>query len=176
MKKLILSAALAVSSFFAANAQFGAGVEVAMPMGSFGDAVGFGVGATVNYDFAIGENMTVGAQAGYIMFLPKTQEFFGVESKTSASMIPILGVFKYYIGGSSEDGGLYLGANVGVNMTSVKSKTDFLGTEIEVSASSTDVTYAPVVGFKTEGGLDLSARYQIVDGGAYLGLRIGMNF
>lgn len=167
MKKLILSAALAVSSIFAANAQFGAHLNLGKSLDE--GAEGFGIGIDAQYLFSASDAFAVGPEVG---FATVVGGFEGV----SQSTIWYQAVAKYFIGGSSEDGGFYPQVNIG--LATSRFSQEFMG--IDISGSSTDLQYGLGVGYKLESGFDIAARYNMiaVEGGSSKGLlvQVGMFF
>ena len=188
MKKTLLSIALVIGLIGAttiANAQngrFSVGAELGLPMGDFGDVASMGFGGSLRYELPVSDNIGVTATAGYLMFSGKSEGGFDFPDW---SMIPVQIGGKYYITDNQE--GLYFGVEVGIHSSKVKTPaytyTDpFTGLTFEVpsaSATSTDLSYAPEVGYHLA-NIDLGLRYQMVatEGAttSYLGLRIAYVF
>lgn len=151
-------AAMAVvgcGAVMAQESRFSAGLELAMPMGDFGDLVGFGFGGSLGYEIPVGDNLGVMAQAGYISFSAKDIEIdlgpFGtttVEGK-AVGAIPIQLGAKYYFSDNQE--GAYLGVLTGVHLISS-----------EGSDGSTDFGVAPLLGFMVGENIDIALRYQML--------------
>lgn len=164
MKKVLLTvfaiACISAASF--AQGRFSIGAEAALPMGDFGDVVGFGIGGTVRYESPINDNLSWMATAGFISYGKKD---IGGGIDASATQIPIQGGVKYYF--TESFNGFYAGGEVGVHMTKVKVS----GGGLSADASSTDVSFAPSLGYHL-GSIDISARYQIVSDADYLGIRV----
>ena len=121
MKKVIklLTVAIVTTVFTTnVNAQFSAGIDVALPLGDFSDASSFGFGASVAYDFPLSDQMSVGGQAGYTMFPAKTPDGAPDDYSASYAAIPILGNFKYYFADNTN--GFYAMASVGISIFSSK--------------------------------------------------------
>lgn len=149
-----------------------AGVEIALPMGDFGDVASLGAGISLGAEYGLNENMGIDLQAGYItMFLKdEVSDFFD-----NYSMIPVQAGFSYYLNGS--EGGPYLKGMIGIHSSSVKTPEIDLGPFGNIpseTVSNTDLSFAPAVGFRT-GPLDLNLRYQIIstegESTSYLGFR-----
>lgn len=188
MKKLALSvAALAIAGgLMAQDPRFSLGAELALPMGTFGDASNLGFGGSLAYEMPMGDNLGVLGQAGFLSFSGKDQDLgFGITIKGySQTMIPIQVGAKYYFTDNQE--GAYLGALVGVHMTSftIPGYTTSIGgftySTPDQSFSDTNFSFAPMVGYIVGENIDLAVRYQIVTatGGSssYLGLRVAYMF
>jgi hypothetical protein len=189
MKKTIITAfaaALCMTALhYSSNAQgrFSIGAELALPMGNFSDAAGIGFGASAGYELSVSDNIGVTGNAGYLMFGKKTFNTGFAETEFKYSMIPIQIGGKYYFGETME--GIYLGAQVGVHMLSLKVETPSVtigGVTIPGSSSSdseTKISYAPQVGYHLA-NIDIGVRYQMVatEGSttSYLGARIAYVF
>lgn len=196
MKRLLkLSLAAIILSAFTinANAQFNAGIDLALPLGDFSNGAGVGFGASIGYEHKIGDNIGVGGELGYLMFTTKSDDLFD-DYSSSISMIPILGNFKYYF--SENTNGAYGKAAIGMSMykfsysysyeTFVIDNSTFPPTltpvteKVDDSISKTYLTYGFGGGYLVNEKLDISAEYRIVsgDGGslAYLNLGFGYNF
>ncbi len=179
------------------KAQFNAGLELAMPIGSFGNAATFGAGVSLGYDFAANDNLSIIGQAGYIKIFDKAPDgtlAVGESYSTSISLIPIQAGVKYYFADNTN--GFYGLALAGVHIykytwdhTYNTTEIDYTTTPIsfkEVSKtdnfdySGTFVSYAIGAGYLINEKIDLSVRYNIISstGGssAYLGLRAAYNF
>lgn len=149
-------AALALAgSMMAQDNRFSAGLEVALPMGDFGDAAGIGFGATLGFELPVGDNLGIIAQAGYINFTAKdiTVDLgpFGsatVEGVSSAA-IPIQVGAKYYFTDNQE--GFYAGALTGIHLFSA-----------EGSDGSTSFGVAPLLGYIIGENIDIALRYQLL--------------
>lgn len=170
MKKVVITLFLAfcaVASF--AQGRFSVGPELALPMGDFGDAVGFGIGGTVRYEAPISGNLNWTVTAGFISFGKETLDIGLGEIETSATAIPIQGGVKYYF--TESFNGFYAQGEVGVHLYKVK--VEFGGESDDVS--ETEVSFAPSPGYHL-GNIDFGVRYQIAGDGDYLGLRVAYVF
>lgn len=173
--------ALTAGTTMAQNGRFSVGAELALPMGDFGDGYGIGFGGSLRYEHPIGDMMGLGLTAGYLTFSGKSIDdgFGGTYDNPSFSMIPVQAFFKYYFG--EQQNGFYAMANLGVHNSRVKSpEIEILGvTYGGETASSTDLSYAPELGYHLA-NLDLGLRYQIVSGdgssSSYIGARIAYVF
>lgn len=96
MKKLILSAMLAVAGLMTANAQEGlkAGAHIGIPMGDSTDYLGVNFGAEVSYLYPVMENLHVGGIAGVDIFTGKDEP--GTIYKTkNLTVLPIAASAQY---------------------------------------------------------------------------------
>lgn len=193
MKKIIKLLAVAiVATVFTtnANAQFSAGIDVALPLGDFSDASSFGFGASVAYDFPLSDQMSVGGQAGYTFFSAKTPSFAPDDYSASYGVIPLLGNFKYFFADNTN--GFYAMASAGFSIFRYSQEFTYETFEVvngsfvtvekteKNSGSETELTFAPGVGMILNEKIDLNARYMIImtDGSSttYLNIRAAMFF
>jgi hypothetical protein len=165
-----------------ANGRFSVGLELALPSGTFGDQAGTGFGASVRYEMPMGSNLALMGTIGYLTFGGKTVDFGpGGSFKYTESMIPIQVGAKYYF--MEQQSGFYAALQLGITSFSVKSDITYpTGSglpNISVSASTTDLSYAPGIGYHLA-NIDLQASYQIVSttGGSssYIGIRAAYVF
>ncbi len=152
MKKLFLSAAAIAlcGGLMAQENRASVGLEAALPMGDFGDFVGFGIGGSVGYEIPVGDNLGVMLQAGYISFSGKDYDL-GIVTVEGPSIgaIPIQVGAKYYF--SENQAGAYAGLLAGVHLLSS-----------EGSDGSTDFGVAPLLGFMVTENIDIGLRYQML--------------
>lgn len=182
MKSLFAVAVVSVFSLSEANAQenFGsAGLEIAIPLGDFGDVANFGIGGSGTYEIGISDKLSLLAHAGVIFYaaddieVPVLRPDLTLDTETlpvNVYQIPLQVGGRFYL--DEQKSGLYFGALLGVHITgiSVDSEGD----------SDTNFGIAPEVGYFLNEAISLGLRYQIVTGdGAnadYLGLRVAYNF
>ncbi|HEY0978499.1 MAG TPA: outer membrane beta-barrel protein [Flavobacteriales bacterium] len=166
MKSRIIVAAMAFVGCGMAMAQenrFSAGLEIALPMGDFGDASGIGLGATLGYEIPVADKIGFVAQLGYINFMAKDIEVLGTTVEgSSVGMIPIQVGAKYYFSDNQE--GAYLGLLTGVHMAMVKVPTYDLSTGAVSEETETDTNFgiAPMFGFMVTENIDIALRYQMI--------------
>ncbi len=209
MKMKMLKVAVATVCMVAfgqvSKAQFSAGVNAALPMGTVGDVISLGFGVNLGYDYALDDKMSVGGEAGYTYFPTKDPDF--IDDKyadgtkhydsysRSYSMIPILANFKYYFADNTN--GLYGLASLGVtsliykeNYTRNEQKVDWnINTgwtysyekkSYENSFSGTYFTFGAGLGYIINEKIDLGVRYLTVssNGGSasFMNLRVAYNF
>ncbi|MHA4807219.1 outer membrane beta-barrel protein [Flavitalea flava] len=120
MKKCLLILAIAAGTTFSTQAQinkegftFGAGVNVALPIGSFHDSHTFGIGGELQGEYMFSENLSAVATTGYTSYFGKSQTIdFGAGPITaknpSVGLIPILVGARFY---PSEQ--FFVGAQIG---------------------------------------------------------------
>ncbi len=162
-RTLLIGAALFGSTaMMAQSSRLSAGLELAMPLGVFGNGSGFGFGATLGYEIPIGDHLGLMAQAGYILFTGKDYTSSGITIKgPSSGTIPIQVGAKWYF--SEQQKGFYVGALLGVHMASVTSTVSdgtLTGTKEETKLN-TNLSYAPLLGYMVTDNIDLALRYQI---------------
>jgi hypothetical protein len=186
MKKqlfVIASALLCTVGSFAQSGRPSLGLELALPMGDFGDAYGLGYGLSGGYEHPLGDNLGLTGTIGYLMLSPDESIKDFIES---SSMMPIQVGAKYYF--SEQQSGPYGHVQVGVHNMSVKSKEfEFFGVTVpSETSSSTNLSFAFGAGFVVNEKIDLGIRYNIITpdsdapddtkSSAYLGVRAAYMF
>src|ERR1700733_16258233 len=142
MKKLLL--AVTAFSLFSigvhAQAQskqgaftFGAGLNLALPIGNFGDGYSFGIGGQVQGEYMLADNISGIASVGYTSFSGKTIDGF---KDPSASLIPILVGGRFY---PAEQ--FFVGVQIGVGLYHVSAADGFPG------GNTSGFDYYPQVGY-----------------------------
>ena len=181
--KLML-AGLAVAGAATVNAQspqVSLGVDLALPLGDFGEAYSLGVGPAAGFEFPVGDNIGLTAQLSY-QFLTVDSELKDLVK--SSSMLPAQVGVKYYFMDQQE--GFYGHAQLGIHSNSVTTEDQeftFLGqtTTIEgETTSSTNFSWAIGAGYQRE-KLDIGLRYNSIspdsdiegaEASSYIGLRV----
>jgi outer membrane protein W len=172
MKKVTLVltvVALALLVSFNAQAQnkmaVSVGPEVLIPMGSFSDAAKIGFGGTAEFEYFVNPNISVTAKSGYITWGAKTGDanIGATNVEVTWSGIPILVGGKYYFIPSGRTR-VYGQFELGLFIFSGSSTVTIPGFGTQsASASSTEFTIAPALGFEIpagqKGAIDLSVRY-----------------
>ncbi|MDZ4751541.1 MAG: outer membrane beta-barrel protein [Flavobacteriales bacterium] len=185
MKKqlfIIAAALLSTIGSFAQSGRPSLGLELALPMGDFGDAYGIGYGLSAGYEHPVGDKLGITANVGYILLSPDEAIKDFIES---SSMIPIQVGAKYYF--SEQQSGPYGHVQLGVHTSSVKTaEFELLGVTIpSETESSTNLSFAFGAGFVLNEKIDLGIRYNIITpdsdieeakSSAYLGLRVAYMF
>lgn len=99
MKKLLLSAAFAVCSVIAVNAQatgFQAGAYVGIPVADASDFTSVNLGINLTYYWDISDDFKLGARTGYDLWTAKEYEIMGAKFKgDDAGFIPVAVSGKY---------------------------------------------------------------------------------
>jgi hypothetical protein len=189
MKKLLLLVAvLALLGAMAGNVlaegkmSAGIGADLALPLDSgFKDAYSIGFGATARGQYEFTPQISGMVTIGYLTFSGKD---LGGVKLDAASMVPIVVGAKYYFGEGNMR--FYGAADIGFTIMSVSASVptvSYGGTTYggSVSASSTEFTFQPQVGFESALGsgstkLDVGVRAMIVSNAFSLGARVGVLF
>jgi hypothetical protein len=190
MKKLLLMVAvLALLGAMAGNAlaegkmSAGIGADLALPLDSgFKDAYSIGFGATARGQYEFTPQISGMVTIGYLTFSGK--DIGGVKLDAS-SMVPIVVGAKYYFGEGNMR--FYGAADIGFTIMSVSASIPSYtigGVTYgggSASASSTEFTFQPQVGFESALGsgstkLDVGVRAMIVSNAFSLGARVGVLF
>ena len=160
MKKaslLILMVAGLLSFTTISNAQsgrFSLGLDLGFPMGDFGKLYDLGVGPTFRYEHPVGDNIGLSITTGILIFAGGSSDEDGFVTDVSAvSMIPVQLGFKYYF--TEQQLGFYGMAEVGIHSST------YASTDLYESRSSTDLSYAPQIGYCLN-RWDFGLRYQMI--------------
>lgn len=139
--------------------RFSLGVELALPMGDFGDAHGFGIGGTAGFELPVGDHLGLMAQVGYISFTGKDIDMgLGGTVKGDASgSIPIQVGAKFYFTDNQE--GFYAGLLTGIHMSTTEVSDLSGGTKTETNSN---FSLAPLVGIIVGENIDIALRYQLI--------------
>jgi opacity protein-like surface antigen len=159
MKKLLLSAVIAVFAIANVNAQdFNLGVNLGLPLGDIKDAYTLNIGVEANYLWEVSEEFKLGVAAGYSHYLGDSVGGFDVDD---AGFLPIAAAGRLNL---SED------FTLGVD----------LGYAIGISPSGNDggFYYAPKVQYGVSESLDIVLAYKgtSVDGGTFSSINLGVEF
>jgi hypothetical protein len=164
MKKIILGALLIAGIGFSAKAQdgefkFNAGLELGLPMGTFGDAFSFGFGASVQANYGLGESLWGTGSVGFMNFAGKTVNGF---TFGSSGLIPIKVGVRYML---SEQ--FFVHPELGVSLSTA-------------SGGGSSFTYAGGLGYMASENLSVAARFESLSqtGGSssFIGFRVGYTF
>lgn len=160
--------ALFVFALSPAFSQFSAGLDLALPNGSWSDGWGTGFGLSLRYEKEIQDKLNWTASAGFVSFSGKSyttivgvnpntfQPIYGKKDFSSVTVIPITGGIKYYFQESNK--GFYGAADIGFFIASGG------------GSSNTKFGFSPGVGYRLE-KFDFSFRFNAVSDVNYLGLR-----
>ena len=196
MKKIAFCAmviAIALLASVSAPAQensmaVGAGFDVMLPMGTFGDQWSTGFGGTAQFDYAVSTHTTVTGKIGYLTWSGK-QSYYTSAAITnfsaSYSGVPILVGVKYYphlfVTQAQTPvrvyGHLELGMMFGSTSVSGSYKGYFATYSLSTSASKSDFTIVPSIGAEIpvvpKGAIDVSVRYFDIASHGSIGFRVG---
>ena len=167
-----------VAIAFSVNAQdsksdkplkFSVGVEAGLPLGDFKEYAKFGIGGSVQGEYAVMESLGLTLNAGFLSFGGKTVDLGGLGSFKygSTTLIPVLAGAKYYF---TEK--VYGHAQLGVSFLSYKEDGE--------TSSSSAFTYAPGIGVMATENIDILLKYQAATKNgsslSFLGLRVAYTF
>lgn len=172
-KKHLLSVLAFVFLSMSSFAQFSAGLDAGLPMGSFGDIANTGFGLSVRYEAPIKDKLNWTGSVGFLSFGGKN--FLG-GAFGATSIIPVVGGIKYYF--NDVNGGFYGAADIGFNFISYSVAFPNSGNGQGVTfgtASTTNFGIAPGIGFR-KGSWDFSGRFNMVSDFNWLGLRAAYIF
>lgn len=178
MKKLVFIIALSTCTYFTASAQkgdinLGAGVDIGLPLGNFGEGYGIGIGASAKGMYGISDAGQVTLTLGFLRFGMKD----GSDLVSGATtLIPFLPGYRHRFGDLYAEGQLGLT----VVRTSVKFKDNDYGIgNIAGSHSATHLGYG-IGGGYLMGNWDLGLRFQGVSGSGgnldFVAAKVAYNF
>jgi opacity protein-like surface antigen len=182
-KKLlvVLAFVLTAGMFSKANAQMmiGAGLNINLPMGDFGTAMGMGIGGGIDGRYMVTDNISVGLTIDYASYKGKDL-LPGFELKST--IMPIMVRGDYYFG--EEGTGFYAGLGLGFASIKTTATISFFGITTEVEAKSSGFAYALRAGYIIPAGeklgIDLNASYNSASqtGGSanWIGIHAGILF
>jgi hypothetical protein len=139
------------------RARAGLDIDVAFPVGTFGDAANVGIGALLRYEHAIRPKLDLTGRAGFVLHLPKQTTFLGITATSMFWAIPVLAGVKYAVAG-----GLYVAGELGafVGYTNTTITTPF--GDMETSSSNTNPGMTAGAGFRA-GDVDLRFGLHVLD-------------
>ena len=145
MKKLLLSLAV-IAATLSASAQtktttspfrVSLGVDAVAPFGNLADVTSFGIGGSLEGDYAVDNTLALTLNAGYIKFLQKNN------NGLKLGVIPVLAGIKYYFTPQ-----FYSSAQLGVGVFTSNGN------------SISKFAYAPGIGYKFSDNFDAGVKYQ----------------
>jgi hypothetical protein len=181
MKCAAVFAAITFSvSNVSAQENFGsAGLEIAIPMGDFGDVANFGIGGSGTFEYGLSDKLALLGHVGVIFYAADDIEVpvvnpdltVGTESfPVNVYQVPLQIGGRFYL--EEQKSGLFLSGLLGLHITGISVDGE--------GESSTDFSLAPEVGYFLNESISLALRYQIVTGddsnADYLGIRAAYNF
>jgi hypothetical protein len=133
----------------------GAGLDLLLPVGAFGDSWGTGFGATGEFDYSLSPHSSITGKTGYVSWSGKS----GVTGACSG--VPVLAGLKYYFRILRPESPVRLYGHLEIGLTFVS--WSVTGHIISVSESETSFTLAPSIGIEIpagpKGAIDISTRY-----------------
>jgi hypothetical protein len=155
----------------------GAGLDVMMPVGAFGNHWNTGFGGAAEFDYALSEHSAVTGKIGYLTWGGKD-----LPSGTSAatySGVPILAGIKYYPRFIPQQSPVHVYGHLELGL--MAGSVSFSGnTPAGWIAKGTGFTVSPSAGIEipapSKGKVDLSIRYFDISKRASVGLRAGYMF
>lgn len=175
MKKLLLTAAIAVFAIIGTQAQegFKLGAHVGLPIGDLDEATSLNLGLDVAYHWNITEGFDLGVTTGYTTFTGKDYDIpGGTIEGDNISFIPIAASARYsfnemWFAGldlgyavateDGADGGIYYLPKVGYKFTSVEVFAFYKGISIKQEYSDGTVT---IENTTTAGAVGVGAAYR----------------
>ena len=148
---MILSALVLGTSAMAQDSGVSAGLELAIPMGDFGDAFSLGYGVGVSYDREAGDQGLLGIMASFSALSAK-EDFF-----TKGKMIQLLCHYKYFFEDIRE--GAYVAPYLGWSMVGFTVDLGPLGSTDEANAG---LAFGVGGGYVVNERIDIGLRYQII--------------
>ena len=162
-----------------ANAQgkmsVGAGVDIMIPVGSFGDSWGTGFGGTAEFDYAVRPNFSFTGKIGYLTWSAKNPP---TGWTATYSGVPLLVGVKWYPRFIPQEWVRFYGhLELGIMAGSVSTSGPGGRSAIFIGGSQTDFTIVPSVGIEIpagpNGAVDVSARYFDISRKGSIGFRAG---
>ena len=182
MKNILVAVAVLLVVVGVASAQpgkisFGVGVDVGLPMGTFGDTQSLCIGGTAKVYYPLQDMITLTGTAGYMTFSGKEYTVGTAKVKAGSwNMVPVVVGGRYYFGPAGATR-FYAGFDMGLIFGSytVPSQTFFGVTVGGGSVSTTDFTYQPQVGVEA-GKFDIAVRLLGVANANTIAARVGYIF
>jgi len=178
VKNIVVYAALialvslvAMSASAQSKMSVGAGLDIMLPVGSFGDSWGTGFGGTAEFDYTINPKFAVTGKLGFLSWSSKNLPS-GVSATYSGA--PVLVGIKWYPSFIPQNSvRIYGHFELGFMLGSLSAS----GHYASVTASGTDFTLVPSVGVEIpagpKGAIDISARYFDISKKGSIGFRAG---
>jgi hypothetical protein len=180
MKQLYSFAAIVLLSFtltstFAQGTNYlSIGGNLALPLGSFGDAAGTGFGGSATFEMEFTPNITGVATAGYMKF--GGQDFGDFSYDYDA--IPIMAGIKYYFMPANP---FYAIGQIGFQIFNANaSYSGPFSYGFEASGSSTEFAFAVGAGYEipagANGAIDITGTFNLISDLNYIGARVAYRF
>ena len=166
---LVASVASAQNVWGQGKMSGGVGVELGLPMGSFGDFAGMGIGGFVLGQYGINNDILGTVQIGYTSYLKKSvANVYGVNVDNSASIVPVVIGAKYNLSkyvtpgfyGMAQLGEYFFSTTVSSPATTVT----YYGVTVpvpaqSVSGSTSEFIFDIGVGYHIGNNIDASVKY-----------------
>jgi outer membrane protein W len=159
--------------FNSCKAQFSAGLQLAVPLGSFTDVAKTGFGVHGSYEASFKESVNWTASLGYVTFAG--QPFLGGEFGNT-SMVPIQVGLKYYFTGSNN--GFYGAVGMGISFISysIAYPNSGNGNGVSFASGSTNrFALTPQLGYRMN-AFDFAARYNLLSDFNYFAITASYHF
>jgi hypothetical protein len=155
----------------------GAGLDLLIPLGNFGNSYGVGFGGTAEFDYAASQNTSVTGKIGYLTWSGKN---LAPGFSASYSGVPLLVGVRYYphlFVTTKTEVKIYGHLEIGLMFGSTSTSGTFFGSSYSASASKTDITIVPSVGLEVPvsptGSIDGSVRFFDIASKGSIGFRVG---
>ena len=188
MKKMLSIVVILIFAFSMSNTfaqgknHVSIGANIALPMGTFGDLAGVGIGGTATFEMGFTPNITGVATAGYISFGGKDFTDVYYSYSYGYSVIPIMVGAKYYFTpGVPFYGIAQIGFQIfNANYSSTVNVPGYYNFSGSASGSSTEFAFAVGAGYEipvgTSGAIDVTGTFNLVSNLNYIGARVGYRF
>ncbi len=158
-----------------------AGLEIALPMGDFGDVFTLGYGLSVGGELPLGDNIGVTGTVGYTLLSVDSDLKDVVKS---SAMIPAQVGLKYYF--NEQQMGPYAHGQLGIHSLSITTEdVEFGGVVVAEGSteSESNFSWAIGAGYFLNETIDIGLRYNSITPGEdaedpsnYIGVRAAYNF
>ncbi|MFZ6051793.1 outer membrane beta-barrel protein [Halocola ammonii] len=153
-------AVFAIPNNVQAQDSFGTvGLDIAVPLGDFGDATTLGLGPALGYDLAVSDQLSLHASSGLLFYLldDEVSDFFDYYLQ-----VPLQVGGRFFLDEVGQ--GIYVGLKVGGHITATKTADiELFGTTTEGETNSDfDLSLAPELGLFVTDQISASLRYQMI--------------
>ena len=188
MKKFLSFAVIMLLSFALSNTfgqgknYLGIGANLALPLGTFGDVAGVGIGGTASFEMEFTPNITGIASAGYLSFGGKDFTSAYYDYSYGYSDIPIMAGIKYYFTPGVPFYGIgQIGFQIfNANYSSTVTVPGFYNYDVSGSGSSTEFAFSIGAGYEIpagrNGAIDVTGTFNLISNLNYIGARVAYRF
>lgn len=148
-----MATCLLAAGLQAQDSGFNAGLDVALPIGDFGDLFSVGFGPTVGYDKEAGDQGLLGLDASFL-FMSAKEDFI-----TKGKTLSLLGHYKYFFGGDVREGAYAMG-NIGWASVSYSFELSTPLLTVSSDESLGGLSYGIGLGYYVSERIDVALRYQ----------------